>query len=52
MAKERVTHTIDVNLSKEFNKLTEENAINKSALIEKLISNWIKKNKNKNEKMV
>lgn len=49
MAKERITHTINENVSKEFNKLTKENAINKSALVEKLISNWIKKNKN--EKM-
>lgn len=42
MTKERVTHTIDENVSKKFNKLTKENAINKSALIELLITQWIK----------
>lgn len=46
MAKERVTHTIDSEISKEFNELTKENAINKSALIEKMIKEWIKNNKN------
>jgi len=49
MAKERVTHTIEEDVSKEFNKLTKEKAINKSALIEKLVSSWIKKTKD--EKM-
>ncbi len=39
--KERVTHTIDFDLSKKFNKITKDNAINKSALIEKLIKKWI-----------
>lgn len=42
MAKERVTHTIDKTVADNFNKISKENAINKSALVEKLIKNWIK----------
>lgn len=46
MAKERITHTVDESVSKKFNELTKKGAINKSALIEKMITQWIKKQEN------
>jgi metal-responsive CopG/Arc/MetJ family transcriptional regulator len=43
MAKTTVSFTVDQNVAKEFNKYADENAINKSALVEKLIKEYLKK---------
>lgn len=43
--KVKVNFTINKNTSNEFNVLSKEKAINKSGLIELLITNWINKNK-------
>jgi len=45
--KERLIHTINVDVCNEFKKLTTELTINRSALIEKMIKTWINEQKNK-----
>ena len=43
--KKRVDYSINKEIVQEFNKISKKKAINKSALIELMISEWIDKNK-------
>jgi len=45
--KEHAMFTIDIEILKEFKGLAKEMAINKSALVEKMMKNWIQEQKNK-----
>jgi hypothetical protein len=42
--KTKVNYSIDQEISKVFDTLSKEKSINKSALIENFIKNWIKEN--------
>jgi len=41
----KISYTVDEKCVREFNELCEKKTINKSALIEKLIVQWINENK-------
>jgi hypothetical protein len=43
--KTKVTYSIDTNIKNDYDKKTKEKALNKSALIELLIKEWLDKNK-------
>ncbi len=45
--KDKVLYTMSKEVSKEFDEIAKEMTINKSALIEKLVKNWIKEQKTK-----
>lgn len=45
----KVNYSIDKTIENDFSIQADRLAINKSALIEKLIRKWIKDNKNRNE---
>jgi hypothetical protein len=45
--KERANYSIDQKILQEFNAETKKQAINKSALLEQFMQNWVKQNKNR-----
>lgn len=47
--KVKVNYTIDKNTKDEFEEFSNNHAINKSALVNLLILNWLKIQKNKND---